>query len=173
MPISRAQKTAQIEALDSMLTSSESAVVFHNLGLTVAQVTDLRVKLRANGATFKVTKNRLALRALKGTRFEGISALLKGPTGIAVSKDPVAAAKVVYEFAKDSKDKLVILGGALGDKTLSSSEVEALAQLPSLDALRGKIVGLLQAPAGKIARIVAAPAQQLVGVTKAYSEKAA
>lgn len=173
MPISRAQKAARIETLDGMLNSSETVVVVHNMGLTVAQMTELRVQLRANGANLKVTKNRLAQRALKGTRFEGLTDLMKGPTAIAVSKDPVAAAKAVFDFAKSSNDKLVILGGAMGDKVLDVASVEALAQLPSLDSLRGKIVGLLQAPATKIARVLQAPAQAMVQVTKAYSEKAA
>lgn len=146
-------------------------VVAEYKGLTVAQITDLRRKLRAEGGYFKVAKNRLAKLAAKGTDFEGVSTLFKGPVGIAYSKDPVAAAKVAYDFAKKN-DKLVLLGGGLGKQSLDKAGIEALAQLPSLDQLRGKLVGILQAPAQKIVGVLQAPARDLVGVTKAYSEKA-
>ncbi len=172
MPVSRAQKAETIEALNKTFSDNEIVVVCHFTGLTVAEITDLRVKLRAEDGSFTVTKNRLAQRAVKGTRYEGLDTMFKGPTGIAVSRDPVAAARVAYDFAK-TNDKLVILGGALGDKILDKTAMETLAQLPSLDALRGKIVGILQAPATKIAGVLQAPARDLVGVTKAYSEKAA
>jgi large subunit ribosomal protein L10 len=172
MPISRAQKADTVQSLSELLQNNETVVVVEPKGLTVAEVTDLRRKLRAEGGSYKVTKNTLVARALKGTRFEGMVPMFKGTTAIAVSKDPVAAAKVAYEYAKDN-EKLKIIGGAMGEKPLSKAEVEALAKLPSLDALRGKIVGVLQAPAAKIARILQAPAQQLIGVTAAQGRKAA
>jgi len=170
MPKSQAQKADTVQALSKLLTSNETVVVLEPLGLTVAEVSDLRSKLRAEGGSYKVPKNTLMLLALKGTRFEAMTSLFKGPRAIAVSKDPVAAAKVSYEYAKGN-EKLKIIGGAMGEKALNKSEVEALAKLPSLDALRGKIVGLLQAPAVKLARILQAPAQALVGVTAAQGKK--
>jgi len=148
----------------------EAIVVTQNMGLTAGQVSDLRVKMRNEGVDFKVSKNRLVVRALKGTRFEGIGPMLKGPVAIATSKDPVAAAKIAANFAKDN-DKLVIVGGALGDKLLDKSAIEALSKLPSLDALRGKLVGLLQAPAQRIATIAQAPASAVARVISAYAEK--
>lgn len=172
MPISRAQKAETVQALSDMLQKNESIVVVTYKGLTVEEVSSLRVKLRAQGGSFRVTKNKLMARALKGSRFEALEPLFKGTTAIALSSDPVAAAKVTYEFAKDN-DKVSILGGALGAKVLNAADVTALAQLPSLDALRGKIVGLLQAPATKIARVLQAPAQQLIGVTAAQGRKGA
>ncbi len=170
MPISRAQKADTVQALTDMLNANETVVVFEPKGLTVAEFTDLRVKARAQGGTAKVTKNKLMARALKGTRFESLEPLFKGTTAIIVSKDPVAAAKVTFDYAKGN-DKLSILGGAMGTKVLDKAAVEALAKLPSLDQLRGKIVGVLQAPASKLARILQAPASQLIGVTAAQGRK--
>ncbi len=170
MGMSRAGKEAEVQSLNENFSNNELVVVTHYSGLGVEALTELRTNLRSEGASFKVTKNSLAKLALKGTQFEAIEGLFSGPTGVATSQDPVAAAKVAYKFAKDN-DKLVILGGALGGKVLDVAAVEALAQLPSLDALRSKLVGLLQAPAQKLASITAAPARDLVGVTKAYSEK--
>jgi large subunit ribosomal protein L10 len=172
MPISRAQKADTVQALSNLLESSETVVVVQPHGLTVAEITDFRRKLRAEGGSYKVTKNTLIARALEGTRFAGMAPMFKGTTAIAVSKDPVAAAKVAYQYAKEN-DKLKIVGGAMGEKPLSKAEVEALAKLPSLNELRGKIVGVLQAPAAKIARVLQAPAVQLVGVTAAQGKKAA
>lgn len=170
MPISRAQKAETVQAYSELLQGNESVIVLSPNGLTVAEVTELRSKLRAEGGSYKVTKNRLMTLALKGSRYENLEPLFKGPTAIAVSSDPVVAAKIAYEYAKGN-DKISIIGGALGEKSLSKAEVEALAQLPSLDALRGKLVGLLQAPATKIARVLQAPAQQLIGVTAAQGRK--
>ena len=170
--MNRSEKQQAVQDLNSTLSNSESVIVCHYKGLTVAQITDFRAQLRAEGASFKVTKNTLAKLASEGTSFAGLKDLYKGPTGIVVSNDPVVAAKVAYNFAK-TNDKLVILGGGLGDKVLDVAGVEALAKLPSLDEVRGKLVGLLVAPATKIARVVAAPAVQLVNVTKAYGEKSA
>ena len=145
-------------------------VVAHYSGLTVPQMQDLRKQMKQAGATVKVAKNRLAKIALEGTDAAVIVPLLKGPTLIAYSGDPVAAPKVATDFAK-TNEKFVILGGAMGKTALNSNAVKALAALPSLDELRGKIVGLLQAPATKIAQLVNAPASKVARVVKAYAEK--
>lgn len=145
-------------------------VVTHQSGMTVAEVTDLRRQMRVAGASFKVTKNRLARLALKGTRFEGLASLFTGPTAIAYSADPVVAAKVAVEFA-NSNEKLVIVGGGLGERVLDQSGIKALAKLPSLTVLRGRIAGLLQAPAAKLAGVLQAPAGQLARVFQAYGSK--
>ena len=168
----KAKKAEVVEDLNGVFAKAGSVVVAHYTGMTVAQMSDLRSRMRASGASFRVAKNRLAVRALKGTAIEGIAHLFKGPTGIAVSDDPVSAAKVVAAYAKDN-DKLVILGGSVGVTALDAAGVKALATLPSLDELRGKIVGLLVAPATKIAGIVQAPAGQLARVIGAYSKKEA
>lgn len=166
----RAKKAEVIADLQETLGGVESLVVTKNLGLTAAQVSELRVRMRKEGVDYKVSKNRLVLRALKGTRFEGIGPMLKGPVGIASSKDAVAAAKIAANFAKDN-EKLVILGGALGDKVLDTAAVVALSKLPSLDELRGKLVGLLQAPAQRLATLSQAPAAQVARVIGAYAQK--
>lgn len=171
MGMSRAQKEQEIKDLNTRFEESEVVVLTHYSGLTVKQMSDLRAKLRAEGATFKVTKNTLAKRALKGTKYEKLEDMFTGPTGVATSQDPVAAAKAAQAFAKEN-DKLIILGGAMGEIILDADAVKQLASLPSLDELRSKIVGLLVAPATQVARVLQAPAQAMVGVTKAYSEKA-
>ena len=168
----KAKKAEVVEELNGVFSKAGSVVVAHYSGMTVAQMSDLRTRMRAAGASFRVSKNRLAVLALKGTPVEGISHLFKGPTGIAVSDDPIAASKVAVAYAKDN-NKLVILGGSVGVTTLDVKGVTALASLPSLDELRGKIVGLLVAPATKIAGIVQAPAGQLARVIGAYSKKEA
>ena len=168
----KAKKAEVVEELNGVFSKAGSVVVAHYSGMTVAQMSDLRTRMRAAGASFRVSKNRLAVLALKGTPVEGISHLFKGPTGIAVSDDPIAASKVAVAYAKDN-NKLVILGGSVGVTTLDVKGVQALASLPSLDELRGKIVGLLVAPATKIAGIVQAPAGQLARVIGAYSKKEA
>ena len=127
----RAQKAANVEELHKSFKETETIVVTRYDGLTVAQVTELRVKMRAAGVSYKVSKNRLAIRALKGTRFEGIGPMLKGPVGLATSKDPVAASRIAYNFSKDN-EKLVIIGGALGEKVLDKASIEMLSKLPSL-----------------------------------------
>ena len=168
----KAKKAEVVEDLNQIFSKAGSVVVAHYSGMTVAQMNDLRARMRDQGASFRVAKNRLAVRALKGTPIEGIAHLFKGPTGIAVSDDPVAASKVAAAYAKVN-DKLVILGGSVGTTALDAAGVKALATLPSLDELRGKIVGLLVAPATKIAGIVQAPAAQLARLVGAYSSKEA
>lgn len=166
----RQQKKESVEQYNSTFTDSQSVIVTHYKGLTVAQMSDLRVKLLEAGAGFKVAKNRLAKIALKGTSYENLDDLFSGPTGIAYSSDSVSAAKVVYEFAKDN-DKLVIVGGGLGENRLDVAGVEALAKLPSLDELRGKLVGMIQTPASRMASITQAPAGQLARVFGAYGSQ--
>ena len=168
----KAEKAEVVEELKGVFANAGSLVVAHYTGMTVSQMSDLRARMRAAGASFKVAKNRLAVRALQGMPVEGISHLFKGPTGIAYSKDPIAASKVAAAYAKEN-DKLVILGGVVGTTVLDVNGVKALAELPSLDALRGKIVGLLQAPATKLAGLMAAPGGQLARVIGAYSSKEA
>ncbi len=170
MGMSRARKEEEIVSLNKRFSDDEVVVVTHYSGLTVAEITQLRNELRKNGASFKVIKNRLAQRAVKGTKFENIGDMFTGPTGIATSKDPVAAAKVTYEFAKKNQ-KLVIIGGGMGETVLDTKGVEALAKLPSLDEIRSKLVGLLVAAPTKLVGVLQAPARDMVGVTKAYGEK--
>ena len=166
----KAEKAVVVEDLSKVFADAGSVVVAHYSGMTVAEMSDLRARMRKAGASFRVAKNRLAMRALQGTAVESISHLFKGPTGIAFSKDPVAASKVAVAFAKDN-GKLIILGGTVGATTLDANGVKALAELPSLDQLRGKIVGLLQAPATKLAGLLQAPGAQLARVVAAYSKK--
>lgn len=168
----RAQKPVVVEELNRVFNEVNVVVVTRNLGLTVAQSTALRLKMREGGATYKVTKNSLAKIATKGTVYESISDLLTGPVALASSIDPVAAAKIVVEFAK-TNDRLEIVGGAMGSTVLDVNGVKALATMPSLDELRAKIVGLVQAPATKVVQIVQAPAGQLARVFGAYAAKEA
>lgn len=165
----RSNKEKLVAALNASLSDTVCFVITHQRGMTVAEVTRLRSQMRAAGASFKVTKNRLARLALKGTKFEQLSTLFTGPTAIAYSRDPVAAAKVAVEFA-GKNDKLAIVGGALGSQQLDAAGIRSLATMPSLDELRGKLIGLVQAPATKIAGILQAPAAQLARVLSAYAE---
>jgi len=144
--------------------------VTHQSGLTVAESTDLRRKMLAEGANFKVTKNRLAKLALAGTPYEGLADLFEGPTAIAWSSDPVAAAKVAVGFAKDN-EKLTVIGGAMGELRLDADGIKALATLPSLDELRAKLVGMLNTPATRIAGVLQAPAGQVARVLGAYAQQ--
>jgi large subunit ribosomal protein L10 len=167
----RAQKAESIEALSGVFANAGAVVVTHYVGLTVKETEDLRVRLRKEGAAFKVVKNRLAQKALSDAG-EDVHALFKGPVGIAYGPDPVSAAKATTAFAKDN-EKLIILGALMGDQVLDAARVQALAKLPSLDELRGKLVGLILAPATKVAGVVQAPAGQLARVVGAYAAKAA
>ena len=164
----RSQKADLVAELKQVFTETSVVVVARNLGLTVAQSTDLRLRMRDAGAQFKVAKNRLALIALDGTRYQPVGDLLKGPTAIATSVDPVAAAKVAVDFAKTT-DKFEVLGGAMGDTVLDVNGVRALAELPSLDELRATLIGLMQAPASKIARTINEPGAMLARVFGAYA----
>jgi len=168
--LDRTEKHAFVALLAAVFAETSMVVVTQNNGLTVADVTTLRRRMREAGATYKVAKNRLAILALDGTRFDGIAPMLKGPTALAWSRDPVAVAKTAVEFAR-TNDKFVVLGGALGTQMLDASGVKALSELPSLDALRAKILGLINAPATKIAGILQAPGGQLARVLAAYAKK--
>ncbi|THD37763.1 MAG: 50S ribosomal protein L10 [Sphingomonas sp.] len=168
----RAQKAAAVADLKQTFSEVGVVVVTRNLGLTVAQSTQLRTKMREAGATYKVSKNKLAKIALDGTDYLSLGDMLTGPVGLATSVDPVAAAKVVVDFAK-TNDRLEIVGGAMGATALNAEGVKALATMPSLDELRAKIVGLIQAPAQKLASITQAPAGQLARVFGAYGAKEA
>jgi large subunit ribosomal protein L10 len=168
--VDRAQKEQKVAELNETFGAVNLLVVTQNAGLTVAEVTDLRRQIRSAGASFKVTKNRLTRLALMGTKFEALQTLFTGPTAIAYSDDPVAAAKVCVEFAKKNA-KLSLVGGALGEEVLDADGVTALAKLPSLDELRGKLIGTLQAPATKVAMVLQAPAGQLARVCSAYGSQ--
>ena len=166
----RAQKAELVAELKSTFDGTSVVIVTRNLGLTVAQSTALRTKMREAGASYKVSKNKLARIAVEGTVYTAINDLLVGPTALSTSADPVAPAKVIVDFAR-TNDKLEIVGGAMGETVLDVAGVKALAELPSLDELRAKIVGLIQAPATKIVQIVQAPAGQLARVFGAYAAK--
>lgn len=166
----RTTKKEWVGEMQAAFGGAQILVVAHYKGLTVAEVTALRVKVRAAGASVKVTKNTLAKLALAGTPHAELTGLLKGPTIVAWAAEPVAAAKALTEFAKDN-EKLILLGGAFAGKTLAAKEIQALAKLPSLDELRGKIVALLQTPATRIAGVLQAPAGQLARVFGAYAKK--
>lgn len=166
----RAQKEAAVTNLNTVFSQAGLVVVTHNTGLTVAEVGDLRGKMREAGATFKIAKNRLIKIALRGTQYEPLNEMFMGPTAIAYSEDVLSAAKVVVGFAKEN-DKLVVLGGAMGETAFDANGIKALAALPSLDELRGKIVGLLAAPATKVAGVLQAPAGQLARVLSAYGSQ--
>jgi large subunit ribosomal protein L10 len=168
--VDKAAKIDAVAALNDVFANTSVVVVAHYAGLTVAQFQKLRREMKANGATVKVAKNRLAKIALEGTDVASIGPLLKGPTLIAYSRDPVAAPKVAAAFAKEN-DKLVILGGAMGKTALNPDGVKALATMPSLDELRAKLIGLIQAPATKIAQLSTAPAAKLARVFQAYADK--
>jgi large subunit ribosomal protein L10 len=167
----RSQKSETVASLNAVLNEAGVVVVTRNLGLTVAQSTALRGKIRDAGASYKVAKNSLAKLAIKDTDYVGLNDLLTGPTALASSVDPVAAAKAVVDFAK-TNDKIEIVGGSMGSLVLNADGVKALASMPSLDELRGTIIGLVQAPATKIAQLVTAPAAKLARVFSAYAEAA-
>lgn len=166
----QARKQKLVESLQQDLVGAACVVVTRQVGLTVAEATQLRQQVRNAGATFRVTKNRLAKRALNGTPFEQLTALFSGPTAIAFSYDPVAAPKVVVQYA-NRNDKLTIIGGGLAGQQMDAAGVRELASLPSLDELRGKLIGLLQAPAARISRVLQAPCSQVARVLASYAEK--
>ena len=166
----RAQKAEQVAELKQTFERASAVVITRNLGLTVAQSTTLRNRMREAGASFRVAKNTLALIAVEGTTYAPISDMLTGPTALATSSDPIAAAKVAGDFAKTT-DRFEIVGGAMGDTLLDVNGVKALAELPSLDELRARIVGLIQAPATKVAHVIQAPAAHLARVFGAYAAK--
>lgn len=170
LAVERAAKKEAVESLNGLFQTTSVAIVAHYSGLTVAQMQKLRQQMKQAGASVKVSKNRLAKIALEGTDVAAIGSLLKGPTVIATSSDPVAAPKVAVEFAK-ANEKFVILGGSMGTTVLNVDGVKALASLPSLDELRAKLVGLVQAPATKIAQVTTAPAAKLARVVQAYASK--
>ena len=159
--MNREEKKQLLAELNELFNTAETIVVSHYKGLTVEEVSALRDNIRKVGAGFRVTKNRIAKLALKGTKFEGLTELFNGPTAIAFANDPISACKACVEFAK-TNEKLVVIGGAMGTGVLSIDEINRLAAIPSMDELRAKLIGLLQAPAAQLAR-----------VTKAYSEKEA
>ncbi len=167
----RAQKRKLVESLQQDLADMVCVVVTHQSGLTVAEATQLRGQMRSAGARFRITKNRLARRALETTPFAPLSPLFTGPTAVAFSRDPVAAAKVAVGFA-NRNEKLRIIGGGLAGRLIDAAEVRELALLPPLEELRGRLVGLLAAPATRVARVLQAPASQVARVLAAYAEKA-
>ena len=166
----RSQKAESVASLNAVFNEVGVVVITRNLGMSVAQSTALRTKMREAGATFKVAKNRLAKLAIKDTDYAGIDEMLTGPTAIASSVDPIAAAKAVVDFAKTT-DKIEIVGGSMGAQVLNAEGIKALASMPSLDELRAKLVGLVQAPATKIAQLSTAPAAKLARVFGAYAAK--
>jgi large subunit ribosomal protein L10 len=169
--VDRAAKAELISTLHSAFKDAGVVIVSHYAGMTVAQMTDYRQKQKAAGGKVKVAKNKLAKLALKDTAFDGIANLLEGPTSLAYTQDPIAAARVAVAYAK-TNDKLVVLGGAMGKTVLDAKDVKALAELPSLDELRAKLIGLLNAPATKIARTVKEPGAKLARVIQAKASKA-
>ena len=159
--MNREEKAELLSEMNGLISGSEAVVISHYRGLTVAEMGELRKKARELGAELRVTKNRITRLALKGTKFEGLDDLFKGPTIMAYSSDPISACKLCVQFAKEN-EKFLVVGGALSSGVLSKAEIERLATIPSMDELRAKIIGLLQAPGAALAR-----------VTKAYSEKEA
>jgi len=168
----RAEKAALVSTLNEAWKDTGVIVVAHYAGMTVAQMTEFRKRVKEAGGSVKVAKNRLAKLALKDTDSVSISDLLKGQTCLAYSDDPIAAARISVKYSKEN-DKLVILGGAMGKTVLDAKAVKALADLPSLDELRAKLLGLLQAPATKIARIMKEPGAKLARVVQAKSAQEA
>jgi large subunit ribosomal protein L10 len=168
----RSQIADAVAQLNAVFNEVSVVVVTRNLGMSVAQSTDLRTKMRDAGASYKVAKNRLAKLALENTDYVGLDDMLTGPVGLAWSTDPVAAAKAAVDFAK-TNDKLEIVGGSMGAVVLDEAGIRALASMPSLDELRAKLIGLVNAPATKIAQVVTAPAAKVARVFAAYADKAA
>ena len=168
--MNRIEKAELIETLQLTFNASSVVVVAHQVGMTVAESGDLRRKMRDAGAGLKVTKNRIARLALKGTRYEDLDRIFTGPTLVGTSEDPVSAAKILVDYAKENP-KITIIGGGMDGKTLDKAGVETLAKMPSLDELRGKLVGLVIAPSTKIARVVHAPASKIARVISAREDQ--
>jgi len=168
--VNRSEKQDLVKSLRSTFEGASIVVVTHYSGLSVAEMEDLRGQMRSAGASFKVTKNRITRLALEGTKFQGIADLFSGPTAIAYSDDPVAAAKIAVKFSKEN-DKFVVMGGALGEDVLDLASINALAALPSMDELRGKIIGMINTPATRIAGVLQAPAGQIARVIGAHSSQ--
>jgi large subunit ribosomal protein L10 len=168
--VNRTEKAELVDSLRKTFEGSEVVVITHQSGLTVSEVEGLRSKVREAGAGYKVTKNRLARLALQGTRYEGLSDMFTGPTSVTTSEDPVAAAKVIVEFA-NSNEKLTIIGGGLGERSLGVEEIKALAKTPPLEESRAKLVGLLQTPASRLVGVLTAPAGQIARVLSARGEQ--
>jgi large subunit ribosomal protein L10 len=168
--VNRTEKEETVAALHKVFEGSNLVLVAQYSGLTVAQMNDLRGRMKDVGAGLKVTKNRLTRLALEGTKFKPLADLFKGPTVVAFGTDPVGAAKAAVSFAKDN-DKLIIRGGALDAQTLDEEGIKSLASLPSLDELRAKLVGMISTPATRIAGVLQAPAGQLARVFNAYATK--
>lgn len=168
--MNRTQKQQFIDTMHGEIKDAGVVVVAHYQGLTVAEISDLRRKVRGAGASFKVTKNTLTKLATKDTSYSNVVDLFTGPTAVAYSADPIAAAKVLVDYAKDN-EKLKILGGAMGERKLQAADVESLAKMPSLDQLRGTILGLLQAPATKMVRLLQTPGGQIARVIQAHAQQ--
>jgi len=168
--VNRKEKENLVVALHDDFEGMNLIVVTHYSGLTVSELSDLRARMRDFGASFKITKNSLARLAVKEGKFDGLSDMFSGPTAIAFSNDPVSAAKITVQFAKENS-KLVVLGGALNGELLDLTAVRKLAELPSLEALRAKIVGLINAPSSKLVRMIGAPANQLNSIISQFSNK--
>jgi large subunit ribosomal protein L10 len=168
--LDRTEKEALVGAMHASFEKTNLMVIAHYSGLNVAEMTDLRGQMRSAGASLQVAKNKLAKLALKGTKFENLENLFYGPTAIALSTDPVAAAKIVVKYSKKN-EKLIVLGGALGDEQLDVEAVKSLAELPSITELRGKLVGLINAPASRLAAVIQSPAGQLARLLNAHSKR--
>lgn len=168
--MNRTEKEQLVSELRDVFNTATTVVVTRQSGMSVVESSELRAKMRESGASYRVAKNRLVKIALQGTKFEGLANNFTGPTAIAYSEDAVAPAKVAVEFAK-ANDKIQVIGGGMDDKILSEAEIQALATMPTLDELRGKLVGVLQAPATKVAGVVQAPAAQLARLLNAYATK--
>lgn len=168
--MNREQKRESVAGLAQVFAETSMVVVARNEGLTVAEATDLRRRMRAAGATYKVAKNRLASRALEGTAYTGIAPMLRGPTALAWARDPVVVAKAAVEYGR-ANTRFVLVGGSLGPRVLDADGVRALAELPSLDELRGRLVGMIATPATRIAGVLQAPAGQVARVFAAFARK--
>ena len=167
--MNRAQKKAWIEGVNQDAAKAGIVIVAHYKGLTVAEISQLRVDTRKAGAKLKVTKNLLAKRAIADTQYAGLAHLFKGPTVTAFASEPVSAAKVLSDFAKKN-EKLVLIGGAFGATVLDKAAIQNLASLPSMDELRAKILAMLNTPATRLAVLLKAPAS---GLARLQSAKAA